>query len=81
MFFSPLAEIVEAFRKAGFFIMARKVEKLTPEQVAQLQLAHQGKEHYEELVNYMTRLDEFTFFIGMTFVYLFQWFIRTLSIS
>jgi len=50
-----LAEILEAFRKAGFFLMARKIEKLTPEQVAKLQHSHHGKDYYEELVNYMTR--------------------------
>ncbi|CAF1461912.1 unnamed protein product, partial [Adineta steineri] len=47
-------EIVEAFRKAHFFVMARKTEKLTPEQVAQLEKSHHGKDHYEELVHYMT---------------------------
>ncbi len=50
-----LAEIVETFKKAGFFILARKVEKLTHEQVAKLQHAHHGKDYYEDLVNYMTR--------------------------
>jgi nucleoside diphosphate kinase len=35
--------------------MARKYEKLTPEQVAQLQRSHHGKDYYEELTNYMTR--------------------------
>ncbi len=49
-----LAEIEDAFKKAGFFIMARKNEKLTPEQVAQLQRSHQGTDYYEELTNYMT---------------------------
>jgi len=34
--------------------MADKVEKLTPEQVAQLHQSHQGTNHYDELVNYMT---------------------------
>jgi nucleoside diphosphate kinase len=35
--------------------MAHKIEKLTPEQVAQLQHSHHGKDYYDELVNYMTR--------------------------
>lgn len=50
-----LAEIMDVFKKDGFFTMAHKVEKLTPEQVAQLQHSHQGKDYYDELVNYMTR--------------------------
>ena len=50
-----LAEIIETFRKAGFFVMTRKMHKLTDEQVAQLQQAHHGKDYYDELVNYMTR--------------------------
>ncbi|CAF1064773.1 unnamed protein product [Rotaria sp. Silwood1] len=48
------SEIIETFKKAGFFIMARKTEKLTPNQVAQLQHSHQGKDYYDELSNYMT---------------------------
>ncbi|CAF0958608.1 unnamed protein product [Rotaria sordida] len=48
------SEIVAAFKKAGFFIMTRKMEKLTSEQVAQLQQSHQGKDYYNELLNYMT---------------------------
>lgn len=54
-FIFTLAEIVNVFRKAGFFIMARKTHKLTAEQVGQLQHAHHGKDYYDELVNYMTR--------------------------
>ena len=57
-----LAEIEAAFKKAGFFIIARKIEKLTPEQVAQLQHSHQGKDYYDELVNYMTRFVEYFVF-------------------
>ena len=60
-FFFDLAEIIGAFNKAGFFVMARKVDKLTPEQVPQLLPGHQGKDHYDELVNYMTRFVEFFF--------------------
>jgi len=41
--------------------MARKIEKLTPEQVAQLQHSHHGKDYYEELLNYMTRFTSFFF--------------------
>ena len=50
-----VGEIEQVFKKAGFFILTRKVEKLTPEQAAHLQHAHHGKEHYEEMVNYLTR--------------------------
>jgi len=48
---------MDTFRQAGYFIMARKIENLTAEQVAQLQQVHQGKEYYDELVTYMTRFD------------------------
>ncbi|UJR31186.1 hypothetical protein I4U23_018693 [Adineta vaga] len=47
-------EIIDTFRKAHFFVMARKTETLTPEQVAHLQKSHHGKEYYDELVHYMT---------------------------
>ncbi|CAF2556903.1 unnamed protein product [Rotaria sp. Silwood2] len=48
------SEIVETFKKADFFVLARKTEILTPEQVAQLQPSHQGKDYYNELSSYMT---------------------------
>lgn len=51
------AQIMDTFRKAGYFVIARKTEKLTAEQVAQLQQTHQGKDYYDELVAYMTRFD------------------------
>jgi nucleoside diphosphate kinase len=60
--FYYLAEIAETFKKAGFFILARKTEKLTPEQAAQLQHSHHGKDYYDELINYMTRLVYSIFF-------------------
>ena len=49
------SEIVDIFKKAGFFILARKTEQLTTEQVAKLQHAHHGKDYYEELEIFMTR--------------------------
>ncbi|CAF1180180.1 unnamed protein product [Adineta ricciae] len=48
------AEIVDAFRKAHFFVMARKTLTLTQEQATKLQHAHHGKEYYDELIHYMT---------------------------
>jgi nucleoside diphosphate kinase len=45
--------------------MARKIEKLTPEQVAQLQHSHQGKDYYDELLNYMTRFIKFFFIYNL----------------
>ncbi|CAF2054815.1 unnamed protein product [Rotaria magnacalcarata] len=48
------SDIVDALKKAGFFIMARKTDKLTGDQVAQLEKAHQGKDHYNELLSYLT---------------------------
>jgi len=44
--------------------MAHKVERLTPDQVAQLQHAHEGKDYYDELVNYMTRFVLFIIFFS-----------------
>ncbi|CAM4856143.1 unnamed protein product [Rotaria socialis] len=48
------SDIVDALKKAGFFIMARKMDKLTGDQVAQVEKAHQGKDHYNELLSYLT---------------------------
>lgn len=49
------AEIHQAFRKAEFFILAHKNERLTAEQATQVFSAHQGKDYFDDLISYMMR--------------------------
>ena len=50
-----LAEIEQAFRKHGFFILAKKMEKLTAEQAGHLEHDQLDKKYHEASVHYLSR--------------------------